>query len=99
MQAVAAAATSRAKYLIVALDGGGVRCALQMVLLRRIFDRLPWLENKVRLVAGTSAGALVGAAFGAFGCAKMIEFMFSQSFAKKIFTETWVHEVRSMRGL
>lgn len=87
------------KYLIVSLDGGGVRCALQIIILRRIFTRFPQLEGRIRLVAGTSAGALVGAALAALGCAKMVEHMLAQSFAKKIFTESWAHEVRSMRGL
>lgn len=87
------------KYFIIALDGGGVRCALQIVLLKRIFNRFPQLERYVRLVAGTSAGALVGAALGAVGCKKMAEHMLSEQFAKKIFSESWRHEMRSMRGL
>ena len=91
--------SSSKKYFIIALDGGGVRCALQIVLLKRIFNRFPELQQCIRLVAGTSAGALVGAALGALGCEKMSEHMLSQEFAKKIFSESWTHEVRSMRGL
>jgi len=89
----------RPKYFIISLDGGGVRCALQIVLLQRIFNRFPSLESKVRLVAGTSAGALVGAALGALGCDEMVRHMLNEEFAQKIFCETWSHEVRSMRGL
>lgn len=86
-------------YLIVSLDGGGVRCALQIVLLKRIFEKFPSLESKIQLVAGTSAGALVAAGLGALGCKEMLHHMLKQEFAEKIFSETWKHEVRSMRGL
>ena len=87
------------KYLIVSLDGGGVRCALQIVILQRIFQQMPALESRVKLVAGTSAGALVGAAFGALGCAEMVHHMLKEDFARSIFSESWTHEVKSMRGL
>lgn len=87
------------RYFIISLDGGGVRCALQVTLLKRIFTKFPALEQRVCLVAGTSAGALVGAVFSALGVEKMLEHMSTQDFAKKIFAESWAHEVRSMKGL
>ena len=89
----------KSRYFIVALDGGGVRCALQITLLKRILNKFPWLEEKICLVAGTSAGALVGCALSTLGLQKMLDHMGTQAFAKKIFSESWVHEVRSMKGL
>ena len=93
------AAIKQSRYFIIALDGGGVRCALQITLLKRIFAKFPNLESKVCLVAGTSAGALVGSVLSALGVEKMLEHMSTQAFAKKIFAESWAHEVRSMKGL
>ena len=87
------------RYFIISLDGGGVRCALQITLLKRIFAKFPSLEQKICLVAGTSAGALVGSVLSALGVEKMIEHMSTEAFAKKIFAESWAHEVRSMKGL
>ena len=87
------------RYFILSLDGGGVRCALQIILLKRIFAKFPSLESRICLVAGTSAGALVGSVLSALGVEKMLEHMSTQAFAKKIFAESWTHEVRSMKGL
>jgi hypothetical protein len=48
------------KYRILALDGGGVRGILSAGLLHRLVQEKPDLLDKVDLIAGSSAGGLVG---------------------------------------
>lgn len=50
------------RYLILALDGGGVRLVLQWKILSRILERFPNLLQSVSLFAGVSAGSILASA-------------------------------------
>lgn len=85
-------------YWILALDGGGVRCVIQLVLLKRIFTRFPQLEEKIRLVAGTSAGAIVGASIAAKGFDETYRLMFTPTFMQRIFATSYSHDALTVNG-
>lgn len=84
-------------FLIVSLDGGGVRGALQMRLLWRLCQRLPWLEQRIDMFAGTSAGALL-----AGGCAyRSLEQalpLASEDNYREVFHWSWQQEAESADG-
>lgn len=85
-------------YWILALDGGGCRCVLTMVLLRRIFERFPTLEKRIQLVAGSSAGALVGGAFATKGFEQAYEMVMAPDFMKRVFTTSYAHDMYAVNG-
>lgn len=87
-----------APYLIVALDGGGVRYILQLVLLRRLLARFPALEPCIRLVAGSSAGALVGTSLVVRGFARTYADMMCDAYARAVFAQSWRRDVYSAHG-
>lgn len=87
-----------APYLILSLDGGGVRYILHLVLLRRLFERFPQLEQRIRLVAGSSAGALVGASLAIRGFARTYTDMLSDQYASTVFASSWERNVYSAHG-
>lgn len=91
-------AAKKNDYWILALDGGGVRCVIQLVLLHRIFTRFPKLEERIRLVAGTSAGAIVGASIASKGFAETYRLMFTSTFMQRIFSTTYAHDALAMNG-
>ena len=86
------------KYWILSLDGGGVRCIIELVLLRRIFERFPHLEKKIKLVAGTSAGAIVAACFAVKGFAATYSLMMNKTFMERIFSSSYSHDALTMNG-
>ena len=47
-------------FFVLSLDGGGVRGLFTIRVLERLCERLPWLLDRVNLVAGTSTGGLLG---------------------------------------
>mmetsp|Transcript_10513 Transcript_10513/g.31682 ORF Transcript_10513/g.31682 Transcript_10513/m.31682 type:complete len:461 (+) Transcript_10513:51-1433(+) len=55
----ASSSSRRAPFLILALDGGGVKGALTLSLLEQLEERFPSLLERVDLVAGTSTGAII----------------------------------------
>lgn len=85
-------------YWILALDGGGVRFVIELVWLRRIFERFPTMEKRFRLVAGTSAGALVAGAMATKGFAETYRLMMQPDFMKKVFTDSYAHDVYALNG-
>jgi hypothetical protein len=84
-------------FLIIALDGGGVRGALQMTLLGRLFARFPWLESYVKMYAGSSAGGILGAALATRPFAEAQRLATPDAYAK-IFTQSWLQDIRSVDG-
>jgi len=84
-------------FFIVSLDGGGVRGALQMRLLWRLCQRLSWLEQRIDMFAGTSAGALL-----AGGCAyrsldDSLPLATEQNY-RRVFQSSWRREAESADG-
>ncbi len=47
------------KYKIITFDGGGIRGALSITLLRRLYEKLPHLIRTTNLFAGTSTGSFI----------------------------------------
>jgi predicted acylesterase/phospholipase RssA len=84
-------------FLIVSLDGGGVRGALQVVLLGRLFARFPWLEQYVKMYAGSSVGGILAAALATRSFAEAQRLATPEAFAT-VFTQTWAQEIRSVDG-
>lgn len=85
-------------YWILSLDGGGVRCVIELILLQRIFVEFPQLERKIRLVAGTSAGAIVASSIAIKGFAETFRIMMNRSFMQRIFATTYAHDALTMNG-
>lgn len=87
----------RRKLLIVSLDGGGVRGALQCKILGRLFERFYWLEDRVDMYAGSSAGAFLASAlsFGSFSEARHL--CTTKTFSS-IFYRSWEQEISSLDG-
>ena len=56
----AACLEPKKKFRILSLDGGGIRGILTTILIQRIQQEVPEFMSKVDLIAGTSAGGLVG---------------------------------------
>ena len=52
------------KYRIITFDGGGIRGALSITLLKRLYEKLPYVIRTTNLFAGTSTGS-----FSALGLA------------------------------
>ncbi|HHY94205.1 MAG TPA: hypothetical protein GX513_04225 [Firmicutes bacterium] len=48
-----------ATYRIISFDGGGVRGALSITLLKRLQQQVPELVEKTDLFAGTSTGSFI----------------------------------------
>lgn len=44
---------------VISLDGGGVRCVVQLGILERLLEVFPQLLDKATLIAGTSAGSFI----------------------------------------
>lgn len=89
----------RRPYWILSLDGGGVRYVMQLVLLRRLHEALPWLLGRVDLVAGTSAGAMTGTAVVHLGIESAYAFLAQPQVAERIFHASWARTVTSLHGL
>ena len=73
---------------IISLDGGGVRCMLQLCILERLLAYFPQLLERATLFAGTSAGSFLamGLALGDFPlCRKLI----NKANLEHIFSRTW----------
>ncbi len=49
---------------VLALKGGGVRCVAQLVFLRNLEQEIGPIRNAFDIIAGTSAGAVIGALLG-----------------------------------
>src|SRR4051812_43474403 len=47
------------KFLILSIDGGGMRGVITTIVLERLCKRFPTLLDRVGLVAGTSNGSMV----------------------------------------
>ena len=77
---------SMSKYRIIAFDGGGIRGALSITLLRRLWEKLPYLIRTTNLFAGTSTGSFI-----ALGLAKGLKAvdlakLYSEENGKAIFS-------------
>ena len=75
-------------HLVLSLDGGGVRCVMQIVLLSRLVERLPYLLDAVTVFAGTSGGSFLALALANDGLASAMQ-VFSEDNVRKIFSEPW----------
>ncbi|MBM7854660.1 patatin-like phospholipase/acyl hydrolase [Desulfohalotomaculum tongense] len=75
-----------AKYRIMTFDGGGVRGALTVNLLKRLNKRFPELIKKTNFFAGTSSGSFIALAL-AYGLSvdELID-LYSEETARYIFT-------------
>lgn len=84
-------------FVIVSLDGGGVRGALQCALLGRLLEHSPWLEDSVNMYAGTSVGAYLaaGCATRPFALAKSC--CTSENF-RSVFGASWEQDAFSADG-
>jgi len=73
---------------VISLDGGGVRCIMQLVILERLMAIFPQLLDKITLIAGTSGGSFLGLALakGDMGLARQL---FSKPNVEAIFSRTW----------
>lgn len=84
-------------FLIVSLDGGGVRGALQCALLGRLFAKYPELEDRVDMYAGSSVGAFLAAGLATREFSEAQKCCTEQQFAA-IFAESWSKEASSADG-
>ncbi len=74
------------KYNIISFDGGGVRGAFTVHILKQLLNNSPQLLRKTNLLAGTSTGALIALALAYdININKLIEF-YSYNNCKFIFT-------------
>jgi Patatin-like phospholipase len=85
---------------IISLDGGGIRAVVQLVILKRLYDKYPDLfDHHVALVAGTSAGAMVGVAVALMGVGAAYDyFIGKESVMERVFSRTWSKTIASMDG-
>ncbi len=47
------------RYRILSFDGGGIRGALSVTILKRLYERFPEMIRRCNLLAGTSTGSLI----------------------------------------
>src|SRR3990170_1277829 len=73
---------------VIALDGGGVRCVLQLGIVQRLVQVFPQLLQRTTLLAGTSAGSFLACAL-AQERFDLAEQLFSQENVAAIFSRSW----------
>jgi len=73
---------------VIALDGGGVRCVLQLGILERLVKIFPQLLQRTTLLAGTSAGSFLACTL-AQERFDLAEQLFSKDNVQAIFSRTW----------
>lgn len=85
------------KYLILALDGGGVKILLQWTILKRIITKFPNFLDNVTIFAGTSAGSMLA---GALAANKMedINELINVKTISSVFERTYTQEIKSLWG-
>ncbi|MBZ4655410.1 MAG: hypothetical protein JG781_2769 [Peptococcaceae bacterium] len=74
------------KYRIITFDGGGVRTALTITLLKRLHAQFPELIDKAQLLAGTSTGSLLALALAYGKSPEELMELFSEKNWEFIFT-------------
>lgn len=85
------------KYLILALDGGGVKILLQWTILKRIIAKFPNFLDNVCVFAGTSAGSMLAGALASNKLEEINEMINIKTIAS-VFERTYAHEVKSLWG-
>lgn len=73
---------------VISLDGGGVRCALQLGILERLLEIFPQLLDRCTLLAGTSAGSFLAMCL-AHGGLPLCRKLFSRDNVSAIFSRSW----------
>jgi patatin-like phospholipase/acyl hydrolase len=84
-------------YLVLSLDGGGIRGVLTAVLLERLDRAVPFLD-RVDLFAGTSTGGIIALAL-AFGYPPGEVRTFYENLGARIFEDTFLDDVRDLGNL
>ncbi|MGL6106284.1 patatin-like phospholipase family protein [Romboutsia sp.] len=81
-------------FKILAFDGGGLRGALSITLLRRIQMEMPQIVRNTNLISGTSTGSLIalGLAYGV--SPREIEELYSLENSKYIFHKSYSEMIR-----
>jgi patatin-like phospholipase/acyl hydrolase len=87
------------RYLILSLDGGGVRVSLQWLLLKRLLDEFPDLLKNVTVFAGTSAGSILASALACGFSREEIDAILVPANMQRIFQQPWWHKIASLGGL
>lgn len=85
------------KYLILALDGGGVKILLQWTILKRIITKFPNFLDNVTIFAGTSAGSMLAGALAANKLDEINEMINTKTIAS-VFERSYSQEIRSLWG-
>ncbi|ELP86134.1 hypothetical protein EIN_327910 [Entamoeba invadens IP1] len=75
------------KFRIISIDGGGIKCIMQAIIIGRLMDKYPTLLDSVNLYCGVSAASFTATYF-AMGyhpkdVAKLMSVMFKHVFEKK----------------
>lgn len=83
------------KFRVLALDGGGVRALLEVLLLKRLVEVYPNFLSEVDMIAGTSAGAIIALALASGGSPSDVADTYIKV-APDIFTENFAAKVSSM---
>jgi len=82
---------------VISLDGGGVRCVLQLGILERLIEVFPQLLDRCTLLAGTSAGSFVALGLAHSGL-PLCHQLFSQPNVQAIFARSWAECVTNGWG-
>lgn len=85
------------KYLVLALDGGGVKILLQWTILKRIITKFPEFLDNVTIFAGTSAGSMLAGALAANKLEDINEMINTKTIAS-VFERSYSQELRSLWG-
>lgn len=86
------------EFVILSIDGGGVRAAMQIEILSRLFERFPNLKDRINLFCGTSVGAILAAGLATHSFDEVQSFATQKCF-EEVFSRTWCHDAYSGDGL